>query len=197
MIDFLLGMAVLTGPLWFLVLWLVVTVFIAAKLSKRFKSSTPRLLAGIGIFVVAYLLPFADEIIGRAYFNYLCTHEAGVKVYQTVELPKEYWDERGNPKFLRPKTGLDMTLLADRVTERTTMEPRSSVLGLDRRRVQVVHKPTGQVVGEVVSYVRWGGWVHRNLNPAGRSGVGCERLHGVKFWFDFYSSLFTRSVTDN
>ena len=193
--DTILGFAVLTGPLWLIVLLIPLAIWIAVKVSKRFKTGGARVAAGVGIFLLVFAVPFADEIVGRVYLNYLCATQAGVKVYQTVELPGEYWDGEGRATFLNPKRGLDMALLGDRITQRTTMGPFLQILGLDERRVQVVNKHTNQVVGEVVSYVHWGGWIIRNLNPAGRSGVDCSNLHGVTFWFDFYSSLFARTAS--
>ncbi|MCK7498074.1 MAG: hypothetical protein MZW92_50730 [Comamonadaceae bacterium] len=83
----LLGFAVLTGPLWLILLLLAATIWVASKVSRRFTPGRSRLVAGAGIALLVFLLPFADEIAGRIYFNYLCATQAGVKVYQTVELP--------------------------------------------------------------------------------------------------------------
>lgn len=62
---------------------LVVYITAAWFIIKRLPSKKAKWIA-----VVAFvLIPTWDEIAGRAYFKYLCATEAGVKVYQTVELP--------------------------------------------------------------------------------------------------------------
>jgi hypothetical protein len=94
-IDTILGFAVLTGPLWLILILLPVCIWLAVKLAKRFKPGITRLAGGVGIFLLLFALPFGDEIAGRIYLSYLCSTQAGVKVYQTVELPAEYWDEEG------------------------------------------------------------------------------------------------------
>ena len=98
-LDELFGFAVLSGPLWLILILLPVCIWLAIKISKRFKPGAPRIAGGVGILLLFFALPFGDEIVGRTYFNYLCATEAGVKVYKTVELPAEYWDERGRAKF--------------------------------------------------------------------------------------------------
>ena len=97
--DPLLGFAVLTGPLWLILILLPVCIWLAIKISKRFKPGVTRIAGGVGIFLLLFALPFGDEIAGRIYLSHLCATEAGVKVYQTVELPAEYWEADGKPIF--------------------------------------------------------------------------------------------------
>ena len=103
--DTLLGFAVLTGPLWLIVVLIPLAIWIAVKVSKRFISGRTRFAAGVGIFLLVFAVPFADEIVGRVYLNYLCASQAGVKVYKTVELPGEYWNANGEPKFYDENNG--------------------------------------------------------------------------------------------
>jgi uncharacterized membrane protein len=100
MLSEILGFVVLTGPLLLMVLWLAVCIWLAWKLTKRHKAVAVRIVVGVLVFALLVLAPIADEIVGRAYFNHLCATEAGVKVYKTVELPADYWDEQGRPRFL-------------------------------------------------------------------------------------------------
>jgi len=191
----LLGFAVLTGPLWLIVLLLPLAIFIAVKVSKRIQPVATRFFAGVGIFLLVFFIPFADEIAGRAYLNYLCATQAGVKVYQTVELLGEYWDENGKPRFIKPNGDLDRTMLGKRLSEPGKTIQYSSIFGIDEDHQQVVDNITSVVLGEVVSFRHWGGWIHRNLNPAGRSGVSCAKIRGSKLWEGFYISLFTLGST--
>lgn len=99
----LLGFVVLTSPLFLVVLWVPVCFFLAVLVGRKFiKRSLPvRIAGGVTVFLVALLLPASDEIAGRIYFNHLCETEAGMRVYQPMELPVEYWDEDGSLKFLK------------------------------------------------------------------------------------------------
>jgi len=101
----LLGFAVLTSPLWLILILLPVSLWIAVKVAKRFKPGRVRFVGGLGVFLLLFFLSFADEIAGSIYFNYLCATEAGIKVYKTVELPAEYWDKYGRAMFYDEKNG--------------------------------------------------------------------------------------------
>lgn len=169
--DTILGFAVLTGPLWLIVLLIPLAIWIAVKVSKRFTPGRARFAAGVGIFLLVFAVPFADEIIGSLYFNYLCANQAGVKVYQTVELPGEYWDVEGRAKFYDEKNG-NFTLEGYRVEYATGVY--SSVFNIDKAGYKRADVRSGQVLGEVTDFRHWGGWVKRKLNPAGPSANSCE-----------------------
>ena len=98
----LLGFAVLTSPLWLIVVLFVAAVWIALKVSARYRSGFAKIVVGLGMITLVVGLPLLDGITGRGYFHYLCASNAGAKVYETVELPGSFWDEAGKPKFLKP-----------------------------------------------------------------------------------------------
>jgi len=158
----LLGFAVLTGPLWLILILLAVSIWIAVKIAKRFKPGITRIAGGVGIFLLLFALPFGDEIAGKIYFNYLCATQAGVKVYQTVELPSEYWKADGKPKFYDERNG-NFNLEGYRV-EYTT-GTYSSFFHIDNAGAKRIDGRTGQVLGEVTDFRYWGGWMRRNLSP--------------------------------
>lgn len=168
--DPLLGFAVLTGPLWLILILLPVCVWLAVKISKRFNPGVTRIAGGIGIFLLLFALPFGDEIAGRIYFNYLCANEAGVKVYQTVELPAEYWNESGRPKFYDDKNG-NFTLDGYRVEYATGIY--SPFFHVDNAGYKRADARSGQVLGEVTDFRYWGGWMRRNLS-AHNTANSCE-----------------------
>ena len=186
----LLGFAVLTGPLWLILILLPVAIWIAFKVARRFKQKNATIAVGLGVFVLLFFAPFADEIVGRIYFSHLCATKAGVKVYQTVELPAEYWDGEGRAKYLKPNGDLDKAILGDRFSEPAVKNSYSNVFGIDEYRHQVVNN--GTTLGEVINFMHWGGWISRNLNPH-PSATDCKSFHGRQFWTAFYSSLFSHS----
>ena len=190
-IEELLGFVVLTGPLFLIVIWLPVCVWIALILSKRFHHRPAKIAGGVGIFFMLFIFPFSDQIIGKIYHNYLCNNKAGVKVYQTIELPAEYWDEFGKPRFISARGNLEVSLLSYRYRNSFEKATYSSLFGIDKYRQQVINYETKEVIGEVVNYMYWGGMISRNLSPAS-GAVDCEDFHGNEFWANFYSSLFRR-----
>ncbi len=170
LINEILGFAFLTSPLWLILIFLVVSLWIAIKVAKCFKRTSARLASGVGIFLFVFLAPFADEIVGRMYFNHLCATEAGVKVYQTVELSERYWDEEGRARFYDGKNG-NFTLDGYRVEYKTGAY--SSFFHIDNAGYKRVNKKSGQILGEIIDFVYWGGWMRRNLSPHNTANA-CE-----------------------
>lgn len=41
-----------------------------------------------------------DEVWGYVYLRHLCATESGIKVYRTVTLAREHWNDDGSPKFI-------------------------------------------------------------------------------------------------
>lgn len=186
----LLGFAVLTGPLWLIVLLIPLAIWIAVKVSKRFKPGGTRFAAGAGIFLLVFAVPFADEIAGRGYLNYLCATQAGVKVYKTVELPGEYWDGEGRARFIQRVGSLefDEFMLGNRYTRKSALQPQSVFFRLDRDSYQLLDTHTQLLLGEDVNFMYWGGWIARNLSP-NISAIGCGR-HQVGYFTDVLKKVF-------
>lgn len=151
-------------------------------------------MGGTGIFMLVFFALFADEITGRLYFNHLCATEAGVKVYRTVELPAEFWDAEGRARFLRANGDLDKHLLGSRFDEPVLTKQYSSMFQINKRHQQLVDTNSQLLLGEVISFMYWGGWVSRNLAPHIRA-IDCQRLHGNRFWSDFYSKFFEPAIS--
>ena len=188
----LLGLAVLTSPLWLIVILIPVAIWIAVKVAKRAGGVGARIGVGILSFVIVVLAPFADQIIGRMFLNHLCATASGARVYHTVGLPPEYWDEQGRPKFVKQNGDLDRKVLGARFSEPAKSEPYLSALGITEYHQQVVDNSNHQVLGEVVDFMFWGGWIVRNLS-ASTGAVGCREIRNNKVWRDFYPRLFTKS----
>jgi len=168
-INELLGFVVLTSPLWLIVLLLILGTGIAVKVSMRFRTTAVKVVVGLGVVALFLIVPFADEIAGRIYFSHLCATEAGIKVYHTVELPAEYWDSAGKPKFYDERNG-NFTLKGYRVDYASgtyTFFPRIEKAGYKRL------DETGRVLGEVTDFLYWGGWIRRNFSPH-NTATGCK-----------------------
>jgi len=112
------------------------------------------------LFLVALLLPVSDEIAGRIYFNYLCKTQAGAKVYQTIKLPAEYWDETGKARFYLNWS----SHLGKKYPLIYTPGKYSTLLHIDNAEFKFVDKKSGRVLGEVINF-RYGG-ASTQLQPA-------------------------------
>lgn len=152
------------------------------------------IVMGITVFLGFFVL-FADEIAGRIYLSYLCATEAGVKVYQTVELPREYWDEEGRAKFIIREGYLDFdeSMLGNHFFRKSSSQSHSSFFRINRDSYQLVDRRTQSVVGEDVNFRYWGGWVARNLSP-NISATGCNRDQ-VGYFTDVLKKVFKPANT--
>lgn len=180
LLEEIIGFVVLTGPLFVIVVWLPVSIWAAVKLSKRFRGSKTRIPVGLLVFFLVFCLPFADGIAGRLYFSYLCATEAGVKVYQTVELPSEHWDEKGNASFLHEQAG--GFRLGEEYPVQYSSGTYSTLFHIDNAGYNRVDGQSGKVLGEVIDFRYWGGWIRRNLssnNTATRCGGSIERSNSL------------------
>ncbi len=163
--DAFLGFIVLTGPLFFIVLWVPVCIFLAVLVGRKFikKSLSLKIAGGMAVFLVTLLLPIADEIAGRIYFNHLCKTEAGVKVYQTIELPAEYWDEDGKPKFYDGNTLPDNEYVKAGVKAEAI--EKTQAFGVQEFGTVFKEKNSDYKQSEVIGFRYWGGWLIRNFSP--------------------------------
>jgi len=185
----LLGFAVLTGPLFLIVLWVPVCIALAFLVGKKFiKKSLPLKITGGGVvFLIMLLFPVSDEIAGRIYFNHLCETEAGVKVYQTIELPAEYWDKDGKPKFYDENTG-NFTLPKGKFYK-VDSKKKTRLFGIEEHRSFVLEINTQEILSEDLLFRYWGGFISKNLTP-NNTAISCGQD-----WDVFVEKQFTLPTT--
>lgn len=188
--DQLLGFVVLTSPLSLIMLWVPICLALAVFVGKKFiKKRLPlKIVGGLVVFLVALPLPISDEIAGRIYFNHLCETEAGVKVYQTIELPAEYWDEDGKPKFIKSNGDIDRNMLGNEIIEDRDLNDFTPLLGIKRYR-SMLKNTSNEIIGENIDFLLTRGWVIQNFTT-GDSSRTCNKSKGKEFWHDYYISLF-------
>lgn len=193
LLNELLGFAVLTGPLWLILIILLLGIVIILKIGNRFKTGGAKLAISVGIFLLIFVALFGDAIVGRIYLNYLCTNETGVNVYQTVELPAEYWDEQGKPKlrtFKSDTPGIILVGTSEPIFEETSFtEPYSHFFHVEKAGFRLREINSKRTVGEVTYFMYWGGWLARNFSPD-RSATSCDlkKLNGWEY------GIFKRSI---
>ncbi len=197
LIKTLLGFVVLTGPLWLILILLPVSLWIAVKVAKRFKSAAVRLAGGVIIFLLLFFLPFADEIAGRIYFNYLCTTEGGVKVYQRVELPAEYWGKQGRSKLFNKNGYLNHDFWVKELDESGGKVKRySTIFAIDKDTYPIKERISQNVLAEVTTFRYWGGWIRRNLS-LNNVADSCKFINDKNFSRDLYGKLFKSETSSD
>lgn len=156
---------------------LLVYLAVAWLVVKRLKNKKAKWIA----IAVLVLIPTWDEIIGRSYFHYLCASEGGIKVFKTVELPSEYWDQQGKPRFIRPDGLVDKEMLKARVEIARFYEDERHSLFRIRKTAEIISDRQGnQIVGAYTYFIYFGGWV---VNNAGMhvTGSDCPKIQEASF----------------
>jgi len=180
----IIGLAVLSSPLFLVIPWLIVAVWAAVKTSQPRKSAVAKLAVGAGTLVVVFLLPFTDDIAGRIYFNHLCKTDAGAKVYQTIELPAKYWDENGKPKFYDERTGNMTITLSQYADISSSINIRS--FGIEEHQSTLLDKTTHQKISDNPWFLYWGGWIRKTFS-----------LHNTALHCGGESDLVRKLFTEN
>lgn len=164
------GLAVIVALYFYVRLALWMVRWVSGKCENR----RAQWIARIAVALIFILIPTGDAIVGRIYLHHLCSTEAGVKVYQTVELPSEYWDAQGGPRFFAANGFVDMKLLPNRYQWHSRDEPYiDSVIKIEKWRWQLIDNETKNVLGERITYMRHFGWLNR-FSPAPNIGEVCE-----------------------
>jgi len=181
LINVLLGFAVLSSPLWLILILLPLSVWAAIKIAKRFKAISAKLASALSVFLLVFLVLFADEIVGKKYLEHLCATEAGVKVYQTVELPAEYWDESGKPRFLNSRGVLVRSVLGNQFEWFDDNEPYVNwFIKIEKKRWTLQDSKSKRKLGEKSTFIRYYGWLNQ-LSPAPNVGESCRDLWGARY----------------
>jgi hypothetical protein len=141
---------------------LIITAIIAyvALIRLILKKVHGRLIK-YSLLIAVIAIPFGDEIIGRAYLEYLCTAKTDMNVYQTVALPPSYWESNGEPNFIETNGNYHL----ESYPHRYRSSEYSSIFHIDKRVVSIVNRKTGVVLGDVTNFSYWGGWLRRMISP--------------------------------
>jgi len=189
-----LGFAVLTGPLWVLLILLPLSIWFAVRVSRRFQAGLARRVKGVGIFLAVLFLPFADAIVARAYFGYLCAAEAGPKVFSTVEIGKDYFLSPGetnqNTAGRLPAKGGELNLA--KVKEDFEFESKSikvsRIFRIERDIKHIRDRQTKELLASDTHFTYFGGWLVNAVSPH-VSGTTCPAPSDAYF-DNFYGSIF-------
>ncbi len=169
-----------------ILLALVLYVWLARFVARRMENRVTKYIV-IAIFI---FVPLWDVIPGKLYFNHLCATEAGTTVYSAIELPAEYWDAQGNPRFFNEYGDLERGFRVKWLDESSGhVERYSSVFAVDKDTSPVKEKGSQRVLAEIITFRYWGGWVARHLSPHNTAN-SCEFIGDSNFSISLYSQLF-------
>ena len=161
----LFGFFILTAPLFLIISWILICIvlgiFTSRKLLKN-RTVPTKTLAGVLVFLLGLVIPVADEIAGRIYYTNLCEEEAGVKVYKTILLSADNWDENGRPIFYDDKNG-NLNLPINTVEWQSKEE--EFALNVVKTTSLMKEKVSGKTLNERILFIYSGGWVSRNFTP--------------------------------
>ncbi len=163
-------------------------MWVARKTASRCERKGAKWVVRIVVALVFFLIPAGDEIAGRIYFNHLCATETGVRVYQTIELPEEYWNEDGSPKFFDENNG-NFSLPLEKFAE-TDSKSKSRSFGIEERRSILLSKATHKPISEDVLFRYWGGWISKSLSPQNTA------THCGGDYKDFVENQFKQTTAD-
>mgnify|MGYP001038377730 CR=1 FL=1 len=104
----------------------------------------------------------------------LCAKDGGVKVYETVRLPAEKFNQWGQPNFYRPDQG-ENALGAEYIFKQTISYQLQGTPSLHRYHVQVFSRASGKLLGESIGYSRGGGDLP---GPWAPSSFSCPDKYG-------------------
>lgn len=183
--DELLGFVVLSGPLFLIVLFLLIAIAGVFILRKKVTGAKKRLLGSVIIFAVAYFVLFGDEIITGRYLEYLCENKTEQIIHTQIKLPKNYWNDDGSLKYQTFENGMaDFSGYRSFYEINSIKEPFFDffIKIIKNKRIYIDAR-TKQKVATKISFSRKHGWLS-DFSPGPAGGESCRniliRKHGKK-----------------
>ncbi len=174
---FLLGLI----ALWLFVGWLIYFVWrrFAFKDTRKFSWRLIHAFIGLVLFAAWFGGGFWMSVGKKAYYdaqvNEMCAKDGGIRVFETVKLPAEYFNQWGQPNFYDP-TGGEYALGKEYIYKMKKTLYRDKDPAISKREYRVFRREDGKLLGESVSYVRGGGDLPGFWHP---SSFRCPKEGGV------------------
>lgn len=130
------------------------------------------------VFLVLIAATFVFFEGRKAYWDYrvreMCEKDGGIKVYETVKLPPEKFNEWGQINFYQPTQGA-MALGAEYGFLSGIYYYRKDSPQIVRYHIQVTRRSDGKLLGKSISYGRGGGDLS---SPSYGSSFHCPKEYG-------------------
>jgi hypothetical protein len=114
----------------------------------------------------------------------LCKKDGGVRIYETVALPPEMFDQWGDPfpgwrgRSMEDRLGPNYRYMVETIYLKSG-DPQKGEGRLDKTVTKIVRRSDGKLLGEAVSYGRSGGDFIAYAHPSSRS---CPVYQDDKQW---------------
>ena len=156
--------------------WLVIpglALFFFFAVWRRTKTRVRKTIVAIASLVLFlglfWLLGGGQRGLVDRQVRELCAKDGGIKVYETVKLPADKFNQWGQPNFFRPTQG-ENALGPDYIYKSDDHFYRQGAPTMIRYRHQVIRRSDLKLLGETISYGRGGGDL---LGPWAASGFHC------------------------
>lgn len=125
------------------------------------RAGTPRLKAVVAVASAAGFAGLIWMLAGQKLYydlqvNRLCAQDGGIKVYETVKLPAERYDQYAKRNWILPDR-VRAKASDDYFVETETHYYRKSSPQVARTVARVIRRSDGKVLGEYIHYGRGGG----------------------------------------
>jgi hypothetical protein len=110
----------------------------------------------IYVLTAALLLSACEKARLDQQVKELCAKDGGIKVYETVKLPAEKFNQWGQPNFFNPTQG-ENALGPDYLFKREIHYYRRGNPEMSREHYQVIRRSDNRLLGETILYGRGGG----------------------------------------
>lgn len=133
-----------------------------------------RIIVASATIVIGFNLPGCEKYQLDRQMEELCKKDGGIKVYETVTLPPEMFDQWGDPfpgwrgRPQEERLGRDYRYVV-RTVYLKMGDPFKGEGRLDRTIIQIIRRSDGKLLGEAVSYGRSGGDFIAYAHPSSRS----------------------------
>jgi hypothetical protein len=110
----------------------------------------------IYVLTAALLLSACEKARLDQQVKELCAKDGGIKVYETVKLPAEKFDQRGQVNFFKPTQG-ENALGSDYLFKEDIHYFQKGNPSMLRWHYKIIRRADGKLLGEAISYGRGGG----------------------------------------
>jgi len=102
----------------------------------------------------------------------LCAKDGGLKIYETVKLPRSKFDDKGHVNFFHPSNG-ELALGPEYIWVREQVYLKKGNPSMSRIHQKVIRRSDGKLLGESIRYSRSGGDVP---GPWEESAFACPEI---------------------
>ena len=155
-----------------ILVWAGVSFAIARWIGKKIPKRSIGIVVTVILIPLLFVLPLADEIIGKFQFDKLCREAEEVKIYGSIPVGEELYTSDGKWRLgisslpleeTKRVLSVHLSLLRDESIGPNEIEAAIPIRVYERR---IYNRRTNEILASYRQYATSGGWLSRNLgNP--------------------------------